>query len=102
MKAVLSRRANMDLMAQIDWLAERSPSAARKLAKAVADGLRLLSEFPYAGRDVGDGEREWPIRLGRHGLIAVYRIEPDRLVIGRLFHTSEDRPSKRSAGHTLP
>jgi len=43
-----------------------------------------------AGREVGD-EREWPIRFGREGYVAVYRIEPDRVIVGRIFHSRQDR-----------
>lgn len=36
-------------------------------------------------------EREWIIRSGRDGYIAVYRVEANRIVIGRLFHSKQDR-----------
>ena len=95
MRVVLSRRANLDLLGQTEWLAERSPKAARNLARSVKDGLRLLAQFPHSGRDIGDGEREWIIRFGRAGLVAVYRVEGDRVIIGRLFHTSQNRSAPR-------
>lgn len=57
MKVVLSRRANIDLLDQIEWLSTRSPSAARAARAAIASDLRTLAQFPEAGISVGD-ERE--------------------------------------------
>jgi plasmid stabilization system protein ParE len=95
MRVVLSRKANLDLLDQTEWLSEQSPAAARDLRARIEDALRLLAQFPHSGIDVGEGEREWIIRIGQSGLVAVYRIEADRVIIGRLFHTSQDRTALR-------
>ena len=91
MKVVLSRRANLDLMAQIDWLEHLSPSAALEAEQAIRTQLSTLTLFPAAGAQINESERKWPIRFGRDGFVAVYRIEPDRIVIGRIFHSRQDR-----------
>jgi plasmid stabilization system protein ParE len=91
LKVVLSRRANLDLMAQLDWLAELSPSAALEAAEIIKGGLRTLGQFPLAGRAVSVDERKWPIAFGRDGFTAIYRIERDRVVIARIFHSRQDR-----------
>ena len=91
MKVVLSRRANLDLMAQIDWLAALSPSASAKAEAAIRDHLKMLAVFPSAGRAINPEERKWVIPFGRDGFIAIYRLEPDRVVIGRIFHGRQDR-----------
>jgi toxin ParE1/3/4 len=91
LKVVLSHRARLDLLAQTQWLAELSPSAAIQAAGTVRFALKTLAEFPLAGRAVNNLERHWPIRYGRDGFVAVYRVEPDRVVIGRLFHSRQDR-----------
>lgn len=91
MRVILSRQAHLDLMAQIDWLASLSPKAARSAQQAIRLQLTTLAQFPAAGSVTETGEREWPIRFGRDGFVAVYRIEPDRVVIGRIFHSRQDR-----------
>ena len=91
MKVVLSRQANMDLMAQIDWLARLSPSAALDADKAIRAGLKTLAPFPSAGRAISPRDRKWMIPFGRDGFTVIYRIEPDRVVVGRIFHSRQDR-----------
>ena len=95
MRVVLSRRANLDLLDQTEWLSQQSPAAARDVRARIEHAFRLLAQFPNSGIEVGEGEREWIIRIGRNGLLAVYRIEADRVIIGRLFHTSQDRTALR-------
>lgn len=91
MKVVLSRRAIMDLMAQIDWLSKLSPPASVKAEAAIRDHLKMLAVFPTAGRAINPEERQWVIPFGRDGFIAIYTIEPDRVVIGRILHSRQDR-----------
>jgi plasmid stabilization system protein ParE len=91
MRVVLSRRANLDLLGHLNWLSQHSPAAARKTAADITEALRLLTQFPHAGSASSDEEREWIIRSGRDGYIAVYRVEASRIVIGRLFHSKQDR-----------
>lgn len=91
MKVVLSRRANLDLMAQIDWLARLSPAAAADADAAIRHGLKSLEVFPAAGRAINSEERKLVVPFGRDGFIVIYRIEADRLVIGRVLHGRQDR-----------
>ncbi len=91
MKVVLSRRANLDLIAQIDWLVGLSPSAALHAETVIRTGLQTLAVFPEAGRSVNRAERKWVIPFGRDGFVVIYRVEADRLVIGRIFHARQDR-----------
>jgi plasmid stabilization system protein ParE len=96
MRVILSRKANLDLLDQLDWLLERSPRAARKAEQTIKASLRNLAQFPFAGRATDTGEREWPIRIGRNALIVVYRIKPDRVVIGRIFDSRQERKPEAS------
>lgn len=91
MKVILSRRANLDLIAQIDWLAGLSSSASLKAEAAIRDHLKMLAVFPSAGRAIKSDERKWVIPFGRDGFIVIYKIEADRVVIGRIFHSRQDR-----------
>lgn len=78
-------------MAQIDWLSELSPSAAAEAEQAIRTQLKTLAAFPAAGPAINADERKWPIPFGRDGFVAVYRIEPDRVVIARIYHGRQDR-----------
>ncbi len=91
MKVVLSRRANLDLIAQIDWLVGLSPSAALHAETVIRAGLQTLAVFPEAGRSITTAERKWVVPFGRNGFVVIYRIEADRLVIGRIFHSRQSR-----------
>lgn len=91
MKVVMSRRAHLDLMARIDWLAGLSLSASVKAETAIRDHLKMLAVFPSAGRSINPDERKLVIPFGRDGFIAIYKIEPDRVVIGGIFHSRQDR-----------
>ena len=81
----------MDLLAQIDWLAALSPKAALEAEQAIRSQLRTLSLFPAAGARISASERKWPIRFGRDGFVAIYRIDRRRVVIGRIHHSRQDR-----------
>lgn len=87
----MSRRAHLDLMDQIDWLAVLSPSASVKAENAIRDHLMMLTVFPLAGRSINPAERKFVIPFGRDGFVAIYKIEGDRVVIGRIFHCRQDR-----------
>jgi len=91
LKVVLSRRANLDLIAQIDWLVGLSPSAALHAETVIRTGLETLAVFPEAGRSINTAERKWAIPFGRDGFVVVYKIEADRVVIGRIFHSRQSR-----------
>ena len=78
-------------MAQLDWLESLSPAAARSGEQAIRNQLQTLARFPAAGLSINESERKWPIRFGRDGFVAVYRIEPERVVIARIHHSRQDR-----------
>jgi len=78
-------------MARIDWLAALSPSASVKDEVAIHDHLKMLAVFTSVGRAINPEERKLVIPFGRAGFVAIYRIEPDRVVIGRIFHSRQNR-----------
>ncbi len=87
----MSDRARSDLLRQVDWLASLSPRVARNAQRKINKGLRTLARFPVAGVELETGDREWPIPFGRDGYVVVYRIEPERVLIARIFHSRQDR-----------
>ena len=54
MKVVISEPAKEDLYNIAEYLAERSPAAARKLMKKFRDKFSLLATFPMLGRERND------------------------------------------------
>jgi plasmid stabilization system protein ParE len=68
LKVVLSREAHLDLMAQLVWLSNLSPAAARSADLAIRQQLRTLADFPAAGVAINADERKWPIRSDGTGL----------------------------------
>ena len=54
MKVVISEPAKEDLYNISEYLAERSPAAARKLMKKFRDKFYLLATFPMLGRERND------------------------------------------------
>jgi plasmid stabilization system protein ParE len=91
LKVVLSQRANLDLIAQIDWLIGLSPSAALHAETVIRTGLETLAVFPEAGRSINTAERKWVIPFGRDGFVVIYRVETDRVVVGRILHSRQSR-----------
>ena len=91
MKVVLSRRANLDLMAQIEWLAALSSAGSLKAEAAIRDHLKMLAVFPSVGRAINREERKLVVPFGRDGFVAIYRIDPDQVVVGRILHSRQDR-----------
>ena len=81
----LAPEALEDLHAAIDYLAERNPRAARRLADRVfvaidrlAEGLEGPAQVLRSGVEV----RSWPVRPLR----VYYRREADRLIVLRIYH----------------
>ena len=57
-------------MAQVDWLAARSPSASVKAEAAIRDYLKMLAVFLAVGLPINPTERKLVIPFGRHAFIA--------------------------------
>jgi plasmid stabilization system protein ParE len=84
-------QARADLYAQLDWLAERTPQAARRAAGRIRMQLTLIGEFPHASPEVGDGLRDATVRFGRDGFVVRYRIDEEAVLIVRIFHGRQER-----------
>ena len=81
-----------DLERLHQFLAERSPKAARRAARAILNGADRLSELPEVGRPMDDGRREWFIPFGVGAYVLRYRIDPDGCpVVIRVWHSRERR-----------
>lgn len=86
----LSPEARGDFLRLIDFLAPKNPRAARMAAQAISHALQSLDVHAERGRGAGN-LRELSIRFGRDGYVAQYRIDPDSVIVARIFHAREAR-----------
>ena len=84
MKLRLSSRAEGDLDGIAAYLSVRDPQAARRVQRQLAATLRMLTEHPLAGRDIGRGLRRYAVP--RLPYLIVYRI--DAVAVATIRHTA--------------
>lgn len=91
MTLTLSARAERELADQIEWLAERSPQAARKATARIFHVFNLLEENPLIGADTQRGWREKGVRFGRDGYVIRYVVRGGNVFVVRFRHVRQDR-----------
>jgi toxin ParE1/3/4 len=86
-------RAEGDRHGQLDYVAERNPSAAIRLGDAIEASMLRLADHPMSGRSgrVG-GTRE--LTVAGTPYIIIYRVEVRRVVVLRLLHGALQWPGK--------
>lgn len=75
-----------------DFLASSSSDAARRAVGEIRKSARILQDHPELGRPVremGPGFREWFIRFGSSGYVALYRHDDDLVVMLAVRHGRE-------------
>ena len=86
-KIVWTDEAIDHLEAIVTYVSVHDPAAAERLGRKLIQLADSLMEFPFRGRDAGDGRRElvtvWPYILR-------YRIEVERVIILRIRHGARD------------
>ena len=83
-----------DMERLIDFLHEKSPSAADKAAAAILEGAELLLTAPRLGRALPDntGRRELVIPFAGGAYVLHYLLEGrETIVILRVWHSREER-----------
>lgn len=91
MTLTLSAQAERDLAEQIDWLAERSPRAARKATGRILRVFGLLETNPLMGAATNRGWREKGVRFGRDGFVICYVVRRRDVFVVRFRHSRQDR-----------
>lgn len=74
------------------FLAEKNPDAARRAAKAIREGMKILADQPAVGRPVEDLDpefREWFITFGDSGYVSLYRFDGETAVVLAVRHQRE-------------
>lgn len=89
---IWSRGSLADLRRLRLFLVSKDKQAAERAIVRIRQGVQFLRRHPQAGRPVLDapGElREWPMRFGSGGYIALYRLHGDEVTILALRHSRE-------------
>lgn len=92
--SIVARADRADRARLAAFLAEVSPHAAERAIDTIATALRRLSLHPESGRPSAGDRRDLPVRFGGSGHIVQYRVDPDAVVIARIFHMREDQPGE--------
>ena len=84
--------ALQDVQRVYRFLAEKNIDAAKRAAKVIREGVKILANQPEFGRPVEEMEpeyREWLIDFGDSGYIALYRYDGRMTVILAVRHQKE-------------
>jgi toxin ParE1/3/4 len=93
--AVLSRRAQRDLLTAVRWIARDNPAAARGLREAVASASRRIGAHPESGvlrPDLADSPYRFMMLAGFPYLV-VYNADRHPPLILRVLHGARDLPT---------
>jgi plasmid stabilization system protein ParE len=75
-----------------DFLAPNSRAAAKRSARAIRQGVKVLAKVPQMGRPVDELPpefREWVIEFGSGAYVALYRFDEKEVVILAVNHGRE-------------
>ena len=93
MRLKIIPRANRDIVNIRSYISTESPKEAEAVTARLVASLKLITTRPEIGRPSLDPRiREWSVP-GLPYLIP-YRVRGDVVEILRVFHTSQQRPSK--------
>jgi toxin ParE1/3/4 len=87
----LSRQSLADRDRLFEFLTQTNLAAAERAMSVLSQAFEDIAAIPQIGRAGPNGYRKLIVRFGRAGYEIRYRLYPDRAVITRIFHTSEDR-----------
>ena len=87
--------ARRDYRNIIEWLSDRNPAAALRVANAIDDRLAVLKTMPRIGR-VGRLEGTRELVITRTPYLAIYQLEgaDDQILVVRLLHAAQRWPPK--------
>lgn len=75
------------------WLTGDSPRAAARLGRLVERAISTLATHPLRGRQVEDNLREINVPFGRSAYIIRYDVVGQQVLVIRIWHSLEERPS---------
>ena len=74
------------------FLAAKNPAAAKRAAKAIREGVKILALHPQVGRvaeDMDEAFRDWPVDFGDSGYVVRYRFDGQWVTILAVRHQKE-------------
>lgn len=90
MKYRISRRANADIEALCDRIAENNPDAAEELDERLHEAIKLLARFPRMGHTRADVTDPRYLFWAVGKIIIAYRLEDKELLVVRVVHGARD------------
>lgn len=92
-KVHFSPRALDDLDRLEDFLVEKNINSAIRAIDTILEAAASLADLSERGPS-GDRSRvrRLIVPFGRNGYVIEYRVDPDRVIVARVFHSLEDRP----------
>ncbi len=91
-RLIWSAPALRDVQRLYRFLAEKNIDAAKRAAKSLREGVKVVAHQPGIGRPADDMEpeyREWMINFGDSGYVALYRYDGQTAVIVAVRHQRE-------------
>ncbi len=85
-------QALADVRRLYQFLALKSPDAARRAVGAIRSQVRILETQPGVGHSLSDTDpeyRTWPIDFGDNGYVVLYRNDPRQVSILAVRHQRE-------------
>ncbi|WP_454718635.1 type II toxin-antitoxin system RelE/ParE family toxin [Caulobacter segnis] len=70
---------------------ERAPHVANRAVETIIAAYRSLGEFPERGRPIPEDLRELIVPFGSASYVIQYDVQPQCVIILRVFHSLEDR-----------
>lgn len=91
-RLIWSPEALADVARLHDFLAPKDEGAARRAVAVIREGVKILERHPEIGRpteDMSPEFREWPMRFGAGGYVALYRYDRVAVVVLAVRHSRE-------------
>lgn len=88
------RQSKIDVKRLLEFLQTTHPEAAKRAARTIVEGARLLESSPRLGRPLADGteRRELVLSFGSGAYILRYILEDETtVVVLRVRHSKEQR-----------
>ena len=87
-----SQSGLLDVARLYDFLAPKSPDAAKRAVRAIRQSVKALGKHPEIGRPVEELPtefREWVIDFGHGAYVALYHYDGEQVVILAVRHGRE-------------
>jgi plasmid stabilization system protein ParE len=91
-RLIWSPAALADVQRLYRFLASKNIDAAKRATQAIRQGVQVLADHPEIGRaapEMAPEFREWPIRFGDSGYVALYRYDGEAAILLAIRHQRE-------------